>query len=202
MSHDQETFNSDLKELIKLSLTNDDQKLKSLVAILEKHKLVKADGQSKEKFDKIHNQLIDMLFSHPSNRLPVFDLSEYKQFDILMKRIRQDLESLTIRCCIASERLDKTERELVDVKAELSGVKEEVEDVRDLVYEGQYNRLCFGVSTPLKETLARCFRAQRTRIDPLNQRVRDEARGMTNERMDGYDQRLIVLLRSSPLVSI
>ena len=32
--------------------------------------------------------------------------------------------------------------------------------------------------------------------------VRDEARGMTNERMDGHDRRLIVLLRSSPLVSI
>lgn len=93
MPHDQETFISDLKELIKLSLTNDDQKLKSLVAILEKHKLVKADGQSTDNFDKIHNQLIDMLFSHPSNRLSVFDLSEYKQFDILMKRIRRDLET-------------------------------------------------------------------------------------------------------------
>ena len=32
--------------------------------------------------------------------------------------------------------------------------------------------------------------------------VRDEARGMTNERMDGYDRRLIVLLRSSPLVAV
>ena len=81
-----------------------------------------------------------------------------------MKELRRILESLIIEHYIMSERLNKTEQDLADVKEDLA-------DMKSLLYESQYNRLCFSISTPLKKALVRYFHADDIRFDPLDQRL-------------------------------
>ncbi len=47
----------------------------------------------------------------------------------------------------------------------------ELYDLKALVYETEFKKLSFSISTPLKNALLKCFRSKNVRIDPLDEEL-------------------------------
>ncbi len=87
----------------------------------------------------------------------LIDKSQYDVFETVMADLRRIVESLIMEHSILCVRVDYVENELNDVK--------------HLLFENDFKKLCFLVSTPLKNILAKEFRIRHLQIDPLNRNL-------------------------------
>lgn len=108
-----------------------------------------------EDFDKAHGILLDILFNNENDSAPLIDRSKYDKLEVVFNDFGTIFKLIIQEHLVLSQRLDHVERNL--------------NSVQHIVYENQYNRLCFSVSTPLKSVLVQKFRLKSLRIDPLDQ---------------------------------
>ena len=85
-----------------------------------------------------------------------------------MKDLRRLIETLVIQQCIQVKKLDVINVKVKTLKKEMLILKDETKDLKELLYEKEFEKLAFAVSTPLKNTLFKRFRTKEIRIDPLD----------------------------------
>jgi hypothetical protein len=56
-----------------------------------------------------------------------------------------------------------------NVSRRLDHVEQELNNVRRIIYENEYNQLCFTLSTPLRSFLVKEFRVNQIKVDPVDQ---------------------------------
>jgi len=115
--------------------------------------------KSIEEFDQIHSDLLNILL--PNNRNPLIDFTQYEQFDLIMKSLRRIIEKLVIDSFISSEKIDQ-------LQFQVKNLSEETKSLQALVYEEEFKKLVFCISTPIKDRLCNEFRRNNIRIDPLD----------------------------------
>jgi hypothetical protein len=111
--------------------------------------------ETSDEFNVLHNHLIDLVAINSQNRAPIFDKSEFEAFENIMKKFRQNIEKLIIQNTV--------------IITELNIVKQEVSDLKKIVFEKEFKKLSNSISKPIKEDLVKYFREKRLRIDPLHE---------------------------------
>ncbi|CAF2985305.1 unnamed protein product [Rotaria sp. Silwood2] len=163
MSNDNEKFLIDLQDLLNTPATSNKRWEKFVELIDNYQPMVKTSLRSIEDFDNLHGRLHDLLRLTDTKDDPdekkmsasaLIDKSQYEVFESVMTDLRRIAESLIMEHCHLSVRLNNVENELNDVKR--------------LLFENEFKKLCFLVSTPLKNVLVKQFRTRNLRIDPLD----------------------------------
>jgi hypothetical protein len=128
--------------------------------------------QSLNEFDKIHNDILDLLLLN-SDDAPCLGLSQFDKFQSFMKDFHRLIETLVIQQCIQSEKLNTTGITITRLEDEINNLKDETKDLKELLYETEFKKLTFAITTPLKNTLAQHFRSKDIRMDPLDEDLID-----------------------------
>ncbi|CAF1082789.1 unnamed protein product [Didymodactylos carnosus] len=164
MSNNSENFLADLEALLSV---NETERYEKFLAVIDKYGyLHKHSIQSVNEFDKIHNDLLDLLFDADSG--PSLGLSKFDKFQSIMTDLRRLIETLVIQHRIQVEKLNITGITMKRLE------DDEMKDLKDLLYETEeFQKLAFAISTPLKNTLSRRFRTEEIRMDPLDEDVID-----------------------------
>lgn len=164
MSNRSEAFLLDLEGILSVPRA---ERYEKFLLIIDKYDQLKSNKfrfQSLDEFDKIHADLIDLLVVNDEN-FPI-DLSKFDHFQSIMKDLRRTIETLVIESYIQGEKLNNMDREI-------RSLKEEINELKQLNYEREFQKLLFGISTPLKNMISQRFRRETIRMDPLEEDLLD-----------------------------
>ena len=185
MSNRSEAFLLDLEGILSVPRA---ERYEKFLLIIDKYDQLKSNKfrfQSLDEFDKIHGALIDLLVVNDEN-FPI-DLSKFDHFQSIMKDLRRTIETLVIESYIQGEKLNNIDREIRSSKEEIRSskeeirsskeeirsLKEEINELKQLNYEREFQKLLFGISTPLKNMISQRFRRETIRMDPLEEDLLD-----------------------------
>jgi hypothetical protein len=162
MSYSREQFLIDVQNLLD---SEEEKQYEKFLCIVEKYQNINQfQLKSIRKFDEIHTNLLNMLLPNNQDKDPLIDHSQYQQFDLIMKSLRQIVEKLVIDNCIAIEKIEQ-----LDMK--VNSLTEQTNHLQIFIYEKEFKKLLCSISTPLKNKLCQEFRRKDIRMDPLDEDV-------------------------------
>ncbi len=110
-----------------------------------------------------------------------------------MKDLRRLIETLVIQHCIQVEKLNITSITMKRLEDEIKDLKDETKDLKDLLYETEFKKLAFAISTPLRNTLSQRFRTEEIRMDLLDEDLIDAL--LTDTRPSGISKEKFYSIR-------
>lgn len=153
-------FLIDLETVLTIPQTQPDERWQKFLHIIGEYQVTKNISLgSIGDFDNIHSQLLDFLLPKNENNAPLLDHSEFKKFEKIMMQLRRTIESLVIENYFTRGRLNALEIKMSDLQA--------------IIFETEFKKLSYEISTPLKNMLSKRFRQEMIRIDPLDESLID-----------------------------